>query len=1079
MSGLALALLLQAGPVHPVRVWEDMRTIPTYEQGLPDVNPPFDLFSSVRFNYPYTMRLALTDRRVPRQWRTLNLENEHLRVEVVPDLGGHLLRAVDKANGKDLFYANPSFKFAQVAYRGAWATFGIEFNFPVSHSWVTVSPVDWATVSHPDGSASIVVGNVDLVYGMQWRVELRLRPGRAVLEQRTMLYNRSDVRHRFYWWTNAAVRVWDDSRLVYPMEFTATHGFTRVDTWPVSSDGVDLSRPGNHLQGPVSLFSHGSREPFMGVYHPRTEAGVAHFSSPADLPAKKVWSWGSDADGLDWRRALSDDESAQVEIQAGLFRNQETYGFLEPQEEIRFEESWLPVRDIGGFTRVTPEAVLLVERDADALRVGLNVSERVEGGRLRVADGARVVAVLPLALDPAGALERTFALPDPSRRYTVEVAKDDGQILVRHTEGVFDWRPRSEIEIGPRPRRQMPPRAGWTEGDFLEQGDAEERLGQILVAWETYAEGRHRYPESFELLKASGRLATGLKRFEDAETLLAAAEARRSNDAEVLYARGLALLNLGDGDRARLRFEGAVHDRTTRPAALLQLAGLDARQGHAGPALARLAELRRDDPGAVRAGAMQVVLLRRAGRREEARARLEALLEVDPTSLTLRREAVLLGGDGAESLWRHLAGDPQRVLQVALDSMFVGAWEDALSVLDREYPTGDGVFSEPGTAAPQDHPEVAYYRGYCREKLGGTGAGDFTAASRMSTRYVFPQRAETLPVLRAALAANPRDATAHFLLGSLSLSGGMAERALEEWEAARQTDPTLPGLHRNMGLTWLHGRHDPEKAREVLTEGTSADPTNVEVYDALDQALGLLGRPAEERVRALERFPEPAALPPELVLKLALALVETGRFDEAEALFPGRFFPRAEFGTNVRQVYLEVKLQRALRLAGQGETLAALDVAGTLGRPVAGLDFTRDGVEAFVEAARTQLVLGEIHSLCGDEEGARRHWEKAATAEDRYPYPDSAYAVMAAHRLGASPEEGRERLEATIQAWENRLVVGTSFPGPNALGRGLCLRGLGREDEAHARLEEALYLPDKMMSHYLSRIALRREGQQP
>ena len=96
---------------------------------------------------------------------------------MVPDLGGHLLSVVDKATGKEMFYANPSLKFAQVAYRGAWASYGIEFNFPVSHTWVTVSPVDFATRTNPDGSASIIVGNVDLVYGMQWRVELTLQAG--------------------------------------------------------------------------------------------------------------------------------------------------------------------------------------------------------------------------------------------------------------------------------------------------------------------------------------------------------------------------------------------------------------------------------------------------------------------------------------------------------------------------------------------------------------------------------------------------------------------------------------------------------------------------------------------------------------------------------------------------------------------------------------------------------------------------------------------------------------------------------------------------------------------------------------
>src|SRR5262249_32529475 len=158
-----------------------------------------------------------------------------------------------------------------------------------------------------------------------WRVELSLRPERAALEQKTTLYNRSDLRHRFYWWTNAAVESWDDSRLVYPMAVPASHRLPEGDTRPGDAEGVGPSPPRHPPQGPVSLFSHGDREPFMGVYHPRTRAGVAHYADPADLPAKKVWSWGADADGRDWRRALSDNDSAEVEVQAGLFRNQETY----------------------------------------------------------------------------------------------------------------------------------------------------------------------------------------------------------------------------------------------------------------------------------------------------------------------------------------------------------------------------------------------------------------------------------------------------------------------------------------------------------------------------------------------------------------------------------------------------------------------------------------------------------------------------------------------------------------------------------------------------------------------------------
>ena len=108
------------------------------------MNPRFDLFARRPFLiYPYTARTNLTDRRANRAWRTLELENEYLKLVVLPDLGGRIYSCVDKATGAEMFYANPSIKYADVAYRGAWVALGVEFNFPVSHNWATVSPVDF------------------------------------------------------------------------------------------------------------------------------------------------------------------------------------------------------------------------------------------------------------------------------------------------------------------------------------------------------------------------------------------------------------------------------------------------------------------------------------------------------------------------------------------------------------------------------------------------------------------------------------------------------------------------------------------------------------------------------------------------------------------------------------------------------------------------------------------------------------------------------------------------------------------------------------------------------------------------
>ena len=350
--------------------------LPTYEEGLPDPNPPFDQFTTNRFNYPYTLRNNLTSTRSDHAWRAIYLENEYLKCSVLPDIGGHLYTCVDKISGKSMFYANPSIKKAAIAYRGAWAAFGVEFNFPVSHNWVTMSPVSFAFATAPDdGSASVTVGNVDRVYGMEWTVELILRPkstrarraGHAQQSQRraTSLLL---VEQR---WSCSLGRF--ANRLSH-----AFRGYPRLHRSPYlacRSGWRRLQHPSKITpKGPVSMFVHGSRENFMGVWNPHTNTGTVHFADYGQLPAKKIWSWGADADGLDWRKALSDDNSAYLEVQAGLFRNQETYAFLDPRQVIRFSEYWMPVREIGGIARANLSGVASLTRKSGGLLAGFNAN---------------------------------------------------------------------------------------------------------------------------------------------------------------------------------------------------------------------------------------------------------------------------------------------------------------------------------------------------------------------------------------------------------------------------------------------------------------------------------------------------------------------------------------------------------------------------------------------------------------------------------------------------------------------------------------------------------------------------------
>jgi tetratricopeptide (TPR) repeat protein len=1023
-----------------VKVWEGKLTLPVSEEGAPDPNPPFDQFATTRFNYPYTLRTTLTGRRITRDLRALFLENEYVKCSVLPDIGGHVYSCTDKINGREMFYANPSLKKQLIGYRGAWAAFGIEFNFPVSHNWMSMSPVDFATRQNADGSSSVIVGNIDRPYGMQWRVELVLRPASTVLEERVTLYNRGDYRRRYYWWNNAAAEVGDDSKIYYPMRFSASHGFTFVDTWPVNHEGLDVSVVKNHTAGPVSQFVHGSREPFMGVWHPRWNAGVVHYANYADLPGKKIWSFGVDPDGLDWRRALSDNNSGYVEIQAGLFRNQETYAFLPPQGVIRFSEFWMPVREIGGISRANLNGVVYLSREQGKLRVALNVNQAVRDAQIRVLDGARELFMKGESLDPARSFIAEVDAP-PGRKCTFELRDGAGKPLLVHTEDTYDWTPESEIHKGPQAEIKL-------QGP-LELGANQELNGELLLAMSTYIKALQNTPDDFELNKAAGRLAVTLKDYDTALRCLTSALKHRSNDPEIQYYLGHTYAQLDDAAHARAAWEGAQRQPQFRPEARIELAQLDAREGKLASALQYIREAESEQADMVRAGGIEVALLHSLGRDSEARERLEQCRREDPTNSFLRYQAIKLGRID-DTLWAHLAADPERVIEGAIVYMNLGMYADAVDLLSRQYPQVGPDEAEPGTPLPQNYPLAAYYRGFCRWKLGQSGEEDYRAASKMSTRYVFPDRTTDLAVLNDAVRRDPSDATAYFLLGEIYYGGGMTKPALANWENARKLNPRIPVLHRNLGRALFVLQQD-QPAIDVFREGLKFDPANVELYTGLTQTLAILDRPAEERVRVLESYPDRATMPSPLALDLALSYAEAGKFAEAEAMFRNRHFEKEEGAANAAEVYLEVRLQEALALAQGGRVDDARRILASLSTPAEGVEFTTGALRASLEHPRLQYYEGRIESLLGNALAARESWTKAALGH-------GVFAVLAAEQLGND-------------SWKTRA---TEMSSGNSVDSGDALLALGRPEDAKRVFREVLRDPDHNLSHYRARRGLAR-----
>ena len=1074
------------GQVH---VWEGVLKLPTYEEGSPDPNPPFDQFSTGRFNYPYTLRNEITNTRAEHLWRAVYLENEYLKCSVLPDIGGHLYTCVDKISGQPMFYANPSIKKARIGYRGAWAAFGVEFNFPVSHNWVSMSPVNYAFAGHPGGSASVTVGNIDRVYGMEWTVELTLHPGSTVLEQRVTLSNRSDVRHRFYWWNNAGVQVWDDSRIQYPQRFAAAHGFAEVQRWPVDAQRKDLSVIRNQTDGPVSLFTHGSREDFMGVWNPHTHTGTAHFAEYLQVPAKKIWSWGVDADGLDWRKALSDNDSAYVELQAGLFRNQETYAFLEPRQSISFTEYWMPVRDTDGISRANLAGVVHLQRNNGVLSVALNANRKITAATIsilnrtslnetsaslnktsevetRIIDTNSIKTTPLLAektdLAPERVWKKEVAIPNGAANLTFELRDSSGAVLLRQAEGQYDWVPESQIKLGPQVSYKIPEESRRTADDWLQLGKDEELNGNLLAAVQIYERALEKFPSSFELLKAAGRLDASLCRFEEALPRLVAVRDRNTSDTEISYYLGITYEGLEREEEAADAYREALRLPDFRAGAAMRLAEVEARAGTPEQAKKLLTLSLQSVPDDLRAAEELVAVRKALGETKEAETTAKEELGRFPLSNFLRGEV------GKPDL-AHLAGDPYRVLNIAYEYGRLGLYRKAIEVLSREYPAVKADQAEPGSVAPENHPLVAYFRGYCREKLGESPEQDYAQASRLSALYIFPSRIEEQRALRAAIRKNEKDATAHYLLGTWHFARGQTDAALSEWNRARELNPKIPVLQASTGLALLHIKREFAPALEAFEEGIANDPLNTVNYSGAVVAMTLLGKSAAERVKMLERYPGLSRMPTSLVYELALNRAEEGNYDAAMDLFKNRFFGREEGGTNVRQVWIEVNLQRALARARTNQCKEALAVSKSIGSPVNGLVFTQDGLAPFLDSARSNFFLGEVSVACGQKKDADESYRRAAQANGA---SDLVWAWASARKLDSyDAAKWHERLNSALSQAESNVRTNAS-PGWWFYTAGVLQIALGETQKGNASLREALLAPETRMSYHLSRLAL-------
>jgi hypothetical protein len=214
-------------------------------------------------------------------------------------------------------------------------------------------------------------------------------------------------------------------------------------------------------------------------------------------------------------------------------------------------------------------------------------------------------------------------------------------------------------------------------------------------------------------------------------------------------------------------------------------------------------------------------------------------------------------------------------------------------------------------------------------------------------------------------------------------------------------------------------------------------------------------------------------MPTVLVYELALSRAEAGDYDGATRLFQNRFFGREEGGTNVRQVWVEVKLAQALGRGRAGRCQDALAVAIGLGSPVVGLAFTEDGLKEVVESPRSNYLFAEVFEVCGQKAEAEKRYQLASQSP-KNSQPEVSQIVWkwaaARKQTGYDPALWHQRFTAALSEVESNSCTGTS--GWLLYTKGVLEIALGRQQDGELSLRQTLLLPETQMSHHFARLAL-------
>ena len=642
-------------------VWVEKTKIPTYEIGEAEKNPIFldkrVYQGSSGKVYPYPTVEKISDEKTDKEYTAVYLENEYLKVMILPELGGRIQRAYDKTNDYDFVYYNHVIKPALVGLTGPWISGGIEFNWPQHHRPTTFLPVDYVIAENDDGSKSVLVHDVDQMYGTKGIAKITLYPGKAYIEITGQLYNRTNVPQTFLWWANPAIPVNDNTQSIFPPDVHAVmdHGKRDVSRFPIAtgvyykkdySDGVDISRYKN-IPVPTSYMAEKSKYDFVGGFDYGRDAGILHVADHHISPGKKQWTWGCGDFGKAWDRNLTDEDGPYVELMTGVYTdNQPDFTWLKPFEEKIFKQYFMPYKAVGQVKNATTEAAVNLSYEGKTANVAVYATCVYENANILLTVNDEKLLDETVLLSPVDIYKKSIDIPNVKEEELHLAVYADGKCLV-------EYQPEpEEIPSIPEPAKAAKePEAIMTNEELYLTGQHIEQYRHATYLPDPYyLEGLKRDPGDIRINNAYGMLLMRRGLFEKAESCFRKALERliernpNPYNSESYYLLGVVLFYQRRFDESYDAFFKAAWSNEQQEMSFYYLAAIDAREKRWEKALEHIDKALVKNAHNVKARGLKVYLLRNLSRTEEACICARANMEFDPFDFVSGNEKYSLQG---------------------------------------------------------------------------------------------------------------------------------------------------------------------------------------------------------------------------------------------------------------------------------------------------------------------------------------------------------------------------------------------------------------------------------------------------